>query len=170
MACFRSPTARHEKWMNSVEAASNGGGPQSLRRRAVKIDKAPLACVFIAADAFDVLWGRPRLVAKVFFHDSSAAVFEIQLVSERGLGGWGSPWGAANGASPGAGDPPVAPRCHLPSWQANREGDRERRVSRAKWQTPRCDPIHQREAFITVLNTPMLSEAQRRTARTGSEG
>lgn len=52
--------------MNSVEAVCRGGGLQSLRSGAVKIDKAPLACVFIAADAFDVLWERPRLVAGVF--------------------------------------------------------------------------------------------------------
>lgn len=53
--------------MNSVEAVcSGGGGLQSLRSGAVKIDKAPLTCVFIAADAFDVLWERPRLVAGVF--------------------------------------------------------------------------------------------------------
>lgn len=51
--------------MNSVEALCGGGGLQSLRR-AVKIDKAPLTCVFIAAEAFDVLWERPRLVAEVF--------------------------------------------------------------------------------------------------------
>lgn len=44
---------------------NTGGGIQSLRRGAAQIDKAPLACVFIAADAFDVLWERPRLVAGV---------------------------------------------------------------------------------------------------------
>lgn len=55
---------------------------------------------------------------------------------------------------------PGGPRCHLPSWQADREGDREGRVSRAKWQTRQCDPIHQREGFIAVLNAPMFSEAR----------
>lgn len=57
--------------MNGVEAAEAAlavaaAQQQSLRRRAVKIDRALLASVFIAADAFDVLWGRPRLVAGVF--------------------------------------------------------------------------------------------------------
>lgn len=52
--------------MNSVEAVCSGGGLQSLRRRDVETDKAPLTCVFIAADAFDVLWERPRLFARVF--------------------------------------------------------------------------------------------------------
>ncbi len=58
-------------------------------------------------------------------------------------------------------------RCHLPSWQADREGDREGRVSRAKWQTRQCDPIHQREGFITVLNA--LCSQRPETEKTGSE-
>lgn len=57
--------------MNGMEAECSGGGLQSLRRGAVQIDKPPPpsalpSLVFIAVDAFDVLWERPRLVAVVF--------------------------------------------------------------------------------------------------------
>lgn len=153
MAHFGSPTVRHEKWMNSVEAVCSGGGLQSLRRRAVKIDKAPLTCVFIAADAFDVLWERPRLVAEVF-----AVTAVWRSWNTAGWGGFsmeGSKWSFT-----GSQRSPDGPRCHLLSWQADREGDREGRVSQAKWQTRQCDPIHQREGFITVLNTLMFSKAR----------
>lgn len=61
-----NPTVGHEKLMNGVEVLCCAGRLQSLRRRTVKIDKAPLTCVFIAVDAFDVLWERSRLVAGVF--------------------------------------------------------------------------------------------------------
>lgn len=164
MAHFGSPTALHEKWMNSVEALCSGGGLQSLRGRVVKIDKAPLTCVFIAADAFDVLWERPRLVAGVF---ALTAVRRSWNTAGGGVEGWrrggggfsteGSKWSFT-----GSRRSPGGPRCHLPSWQADRERDREGRVSRAKWQTRQCDPIHQRGGFITVLNGLMFSEARDR--------
>lgn len=152
MVHFGSPTAQHEKWMNSVEAVCSGGGLQSLRRRDVETDKAPLTCVFIAADAFDVLWERPRLFARVF--DVTAAWRSWNIAGGGGFSTEDSKWSFTGSRRSHGG-----PCCHLPSWQADREGDTEGKVSRAKWQTRQCDPIHQRGGSITVLNAMTLTEA-----------
>lgn len=92
--------------------------------------------------------------------DSSATVLKYSWWG--GFSMEGSKWSFT-----GSQRSPGGPRCHLPSWQADRERDREGRVSRAKWQTRQCDPIHQREGFITVLNA--LCSRRPETEKRGSE-
>ena len=136
------------EWTAWRPCCDDGQQPLRGREGAVKTDKALSTRVFIAADASDVLWAMPSPCCwRLSAADSTCHWVEIQpvCVCVSGGGGGDSPWRAANGASPGAGGSLVAPRCHLPSWQADREGDREGGESaRAKWQTGQRDPVHQR--------------------------
>ena len=139
MAHFGSPSVWHEKWMNSVKAVCRGGG---LRRRAVKIDKAPSLVVSLQRMLL-MFYGRGLALLLKSLPWQQCDGLEIQLVWT-GVGGGFSPLRAKIELQQEPAPPP----------------DREGRVSRAKWQTRQCDPIHQREGFMTVLNTVMLSKAR----------